>query len=184
MKMFLLFLTLCSPFAAMADLIQCGSTDLRNVSVGTQCMTSKQAVFEIMARSRITEKEVWKDHQTGLIWGDNVGSAGTLADAIGDCGLTLFRFSPQQSLNDLEFYLPSLADFNVGASDGFEEVLPNINAHFWSYTPYTVDDPEGIFTFYIGAGAPNYIGQGAGVDFVFGGNSSQVIPTNVRCVAH
>ena len=107
---------------------QCQNLDLRSVPVGTKCKTSKNVVFELEARTAEHHKEVWKDLKRHIIWSDRLDIAYDQNGADSACTSNHDTFEARggEALQDIQYRLPGLKDFQTATADGFDEVLPNI----------------------------------------------------------
>jgi hypothetical protein len=117
---------LVGSLSAGANSIQrCGDLNLRMAAEGTQCRTSKGAVFKLVKRTAENSREVWKDLTTGLLWGDVLDRESPQAGALEMC---------HQSA---EFYLPTQEEFAAAEQNGFREALPNMKDRwFWTASIY------------------------------------------------
>jgi hypothetical protein len=92
------------------------SIDLRKVTVGFKCRTSKGAVFERVKRPGLGE--AWKG-EGGQVWSDRIANAD--------------QYFAESHCSSVNASLPSADDFSVGEAQGFREVLPNMrNRAYWS----------------------------------------------------
>jgi hypothetical protein len=100
------------------SLTACTSINTSTVPVGTQCSTSKGAVYERVSRDGFGV--AWKGPD-GVTWGDVIGTAA--------------QYDAEESCDDLGGKLPRKADFEHGLANGFFEVLPNsYGRFFWTST--------------------------------------------------
>jgi hypothetical protein len=110
----------------------CENLNLRTAPAGTQCITSKQIVFQLVVRTPEHQKEVWKDLNTGLSWSDRLGQTYPQYNGEAACGSDHNTFEARGNLDCVQFHLPKIEDFQKAEADGFREVLPNIGYWFWS----------------------------------------------------
>jgi hypothetical protein len=107
---------------------ECGSLDLRKLPVGQGCNTSKGRQFILMHRSA-SGKEAWMDSTTTIVWGDKLTERIRRRAAKELCG----KVVPEE--NSFGNYhlseLPTLDDFKAAEANGFREVLPNMEDHFY-----------------------------------------------------
>jgi hypothetical protein len=119
----LFLMTSSIAFAQSAN--TCAGLNLRSVPVGTQCVTSKQALFQLVTRNAYNRgNEQWKDLTSGLTW-VSLTSSYDMTHAITACG----SWTNGSHSGDR---LPDMTEFLNAEADGFREVLPNTSDYFWS----------------------------------------------------
>lgn len=102
------------------------SVDLREAAIGFKCRTSKDAIFERVARDGFGE--AWKGPD-GLVWSDYQGNSS--------------QYGATKACEKLGGALPSRADFARGESRGIREVLPGWKSrYFWSSSVYSSNAVE------------------------------------------
>ncbi len=119
MKIFIIALSLTASFLASAsEQVPCSSVNLRAKKPGFTCTTSKGAIYERVSRDGFGE--AWKGPD-GIIWSQQILSGGMVS----------FRESVE-ACRDLRATIPSLEDTERGESNGFREVLTQMNhGTFW-----------------------------------------------------
>lgn len=112
--------------------------------------------WNLVARSRDAKTgafyEVWKDSQSGLLWGDRLDNTYTHYNAIGlgangkvvtetACNSQGGK-TASAGIGEKKFGLPTIEEYSQAEKNGVREVLPNKNYLFWSasinpkYTDY------------------------------------------------
>jgi hypothetical protein len=90
-----------------------------------------------------TYKEIYKDKRTGSLWGEKIPVKVNQREASKLCESYVDRLN-----RNIDWKLPSLAQFKRAHRHGLEEAMPKINEHFWTSSLPMVGRKQGhVFTF-------------------------------------
>lgn len=110
----------------------------------------RKIIWNLVARKRSDRNgkfyEVWKDSQTGLLWGDlydklkpyfHLVDVDPKTKVVKDklCSTDEYDI-PSAGLSPQNFSLPTIEEFEQALKNGISEVVPNMNNWFWSSTTF------------------------------------------------
>jgi len=141
-----------------ASIPECGADDKESIEQRIAgCSTSVKAprssgaiTWQLVSRQKNDHNgkyyEVWKDTQSGLLWGDlhegvlpyyflvNVDDAGkVLKEKF--CSSPAYKMS-RTGITQVNFRLPTIAELEQAVQNGIAEVAPNMNQWYWSASPF------------------------------------------------
>jgi len=128
----------------------CANLDLRKLSEGSKCRTSKNTIFKLVKRTA-NGKEVWEDLSKRTYWSAVLSGHYKYDTALEICR----KFSSAEARGHLEisFDLPSKEEYESAEQSGFREVIANEDElYFWTSTPYEMFNRAYIFDGSDGAG--------------------------------